>query len=243
MLYVLLLDSGNYYVGKSLKRNPYDRINQHFEGKGAAWTIEHKPVRVIKMTEGVSENEENDLTLQCMREYGWRNVRGGKWVKKVMDRAPECLYISGAPNDATFVNCYRCGEVGHLAAKCVDITKWKCTICNNMGHVSVHCPSANEEGNMCFACNNHGHFASQCPESKCFNCGDTGHVKKNCVNSTRCFVCSKAGHDSKQCVEKIRCFQCGGNGHTAYSCQEKKRCFRCGNTDHVVDNCTHDVSV
>jgi predicted GIY-YIG superfamily endonuclease len=80
-LYVLRLEQGRYYVGQTgrLKR----RIEQHVAGNGALWTKLYPPIERIKTyvlpMADIKEVErlEDELTIDTMARYGWRNVRGG----------------------------------------------------------------------------------------------------------------------------------------------------------------------
>lgn len=81
VLYVLLLQNDNYYVGSSCEHEK--RIENHFKGKGAAWTKAHLPIQVkekILLGECAyreAEIAENTKTVGLMRKYGWQKVRGG----------------------------------------------------------------------------------------------------------------------------------------------------------------------
>jgi len=44
-VYVLELEEGKYYVGKT--KHSDVRIGQHFDGDGSVWAQKYKPVKVI----------------------------------------------------------------------------------------------------------------------------------------------------------------------------------------------------
>ena len=49
-IYVLELEDGKYYVGKSENpENPYNRIQIHFKKNGSEWTKFHLPIRVFNV--------------------------------------------------------------------------------------------------------------------------------------------------------------------------------------------------
>ena len=81
VIYVLELEGGYYYVGKTRKFDK--RFRQHVNGKGAEWTKLYKPKKVIKTFTFDVHNEEqeyekeNEATLAMMKLLGWRKVRGG----------------------------------------------------------------------------------------------------------------------------------------------------------------------
>jgi len=76
-IYVLKLKKGKYYVG--LTRNDFQRLNQHKEGKGAAWTKKYPPVSIESVTPNLKESDENRITIEMMKKHGIENVRGGEW--------------------------------------------------------------------------------------------------------------------------------------------------------------------
>ena len=78
-IYVLRLEGGHYYIGKS--DNVIARYQQHLDGKGSAWTKLHKPVSLVKTVEGASPFDEDKITKEYMAKYGIDKVRGGSYVQ------------------------------------------------------------------------------------------------------------------------------------------------------------------
>lgn len=82
-LYALKLDHNKFYVGFTAKNNPYDRIKEHVEGKGASWTRLHRPVEVLEIRDAGTitlteiKDLEHSLAGVYMLLYGANNVRGG----------------------------------------------------------------------------------------------------------------------------------------------------------------------
>lgn len=83
-IYVLELNSNKFYVGQS--HDTENRLKLHLKGKlGAEWTKKYPPIKEIEVIETnfTLVNEamflENSITLKYMKEYGWRNVRGGDY--------------------------------------------------------------------------------------------------------------------------------------------------------------------
>lgn len=89
MIYILLLEKDKYYVGYTARRDG-ERFQEHFEGRGAKWTQKYKPVIVLEWRIG-TEQDENEVTLELMKKYGWTNVRGGKWCQVEMTKPPKRL--------------------------------------------------------------------------------------------------------------------------------------------------------
>ena len=84
--YVLALDSGKYYVGRSKQLST--RLRQHFTLSGAKFTKKHMSdrARVVHVRDGDWERE---LTLQLMGRFGHENVRGGPWCRDVIGEPME----------------------------------------------------------------------------------------------------------------------------------------------------------
>lgn len=214
MLYVLKLQHGKFYVGKS--NFIQVRIKSHMNGGGCEWTKKHKPVCVLFYTHGCTEEEEDILTLQMMYKYGWTRVRGGKWSSVHIDKSP--LEIHNKCDVKSLEECLRCGEKGHTIETCYsDI---KCYKCKEYGHISKRCPNKIK----CFTCKGYGHLSRNCKricDRICFYCGESGHYKKDCSKTTLykevCFICNSDSHKYEKCPG-IKCYKCGEKGHIASYC-------------------------
>lgn len=81
LLYALRLVGERYYVGRT--NDAIVRVERHMQGKGAQWTQLFAPVGLIECKPCTSsdprdaDQQETLWTLQYMRRYGWRHVRGG----------------------------------------------------------------------------------------------------------------------------------------------------------------------
>lgn len=84
-IYVLELEEGKYYVGQTISVDI--RFKEHLIGKGANFTKEYKPIRVVKTYNTKTRNNlkaflyENFITLLFMERYGCRNVKGGQFLR------------------------------------------------------------------------------------------------------------------------------------------------------------------
>jgi predicted GIY-YIG superfamily endonuclease len=117
-VYILRLEGGNYYVGKS--GDVMNRFQQHLDGKGSAWTKKHKPMALVKSHENVSAFEEDKITKEYMSKYGIDKVRGGSYVEvELSDFQKEALNVElWAAKDL----CTQCGRPGHFVKDCYATT-------------------------------------------------------------------------------------------------------------------------
>ena len=83
-IYVLELEDGKYYVGKTTQ--PNFRIESHFKANGSAWTRRYKPVRVHQIIPNCDDYDEDKYTLMYMDQYGVDHVRGGSYVQVNLTR-------------------------------------------------------------------------------------------------------------------------------------------------------------
>lgn len=84
-LYALELEGGFYYVGMTSYPDVNTRLDEHVMGgkRGAKWTKEHVPRRVIetrqvgRIWDSEAAKLENEMTIEYMLKYGTELVRGG----------------------------------------------------------------------------------------------------------------------------------------------------------------------
>ncbi len=79
MIYILLLENNNYYVGKT-NREGDERILEHFAGNGSKFTQKYKPLKVLHKIDDDSKYAELNHTLDTMEKYGIDNVRGNTFT-------------------------------------------------------------------------------------------------------------------------------------------------------------------
>ena len=188
-LYVLRLAAGRYYVGKA--SNLKNRIAQHMDGRGSAWTIKYAPISVIEERRNVSPFEEDSLTLKYMSTYGVDKVRGGSYVEMVLSDEQKAD-LNKKIRSATD-SCIRCGRKGHFVSNCYARTDvqgneleededeeeeeedevYECDYCDRTFTTAygcrVHERSCQEKDDTCHRCGREGHYSSYCYASRHVN--------------------------------------------------------------------------
>ena len=113
-IYVLKLESGKYYIGKS--NDIHKRFQQHLNGIGSSWTKKYKPLKIEKIINNTSPFDEDKVTKELMDKYGIDNVRGGSYSNiELSDFQIETIKteIWGATD-----LCSQCGHKGHFIKDC-----------------------------------------------------------------------------------------------------------------------------
>jgi len=148
-VYVLELEGGYYYVGKSV--NVDKRFMEHTagEGKGSSWTSKHEPIRILERKEAKTVFDEDSKTLELMEKYGIDRVRGGSYTAVELSAATKKEIQKQL--DTASNRCYLCHRSGHFANACATVTT----------STSRAQPNETLTG-ACFRCGNFGHWANQC---------------------------------------------------------------------------------
>ena len=175
-IYILELEKGKYYVGKSNQLK--NRITDHFGSYGSAWTKKYKPVKVIETINNCDKFDEDKYTLKYMEKYGVHNVRGGSFCETKLDN--NNLNTINKMLDGASDKCYNCGEKGHFAKQCeydneyeneynsdyyTDSSEeeiWCCSYCDKefttekgaLFHENVHCKFKKNKNNKNNSYNN-----------------------------------------------------------------------------------------
>ena len=197
-IYVLKLESGKYYIGKS--NDIPKRFEQHLNGIGSSWTKKYKPLKIEKIINNTSPFDEDKITKELMNKYGIDNVRGGSYSNiELTDFQLETIKteIWGAKD-----LCSQCGRKGHFIKDCYAKTdvfgksleeeedeedeedEWQCDYCDRTFTTEFGCnihEKSCKEKNKKSSYNNlkNSSFKFQQSDS-CYRCGNSSHYSTDC---------------------------------------------------------------
>jgi hypothetical protein len=135
-IYVLQLEQGKYYVGKTF--NPRQRFESHFNSNGSEYTKLYKPINIIELKPDCDDYDEDKITRQYMDKYGIDNVRGGSFSSIKLDDS--MLKTLKHMENGTKNKCFTCEKSGHFAKECPNKYIKNDNIPSNRG-----CKWSNEE--------------------------------------------------------------------------------------------------
>ena len=113
-IYILKLQSGKYYVGKT--KDIFTRLDAHRNGTACTWTKKYKPIFAERIIERASIFDEDKFTKEYMNKHGINNVRGGSYVMEVLTD-DQIEFLS---KELIFANdrCLKCGGSDHFQVNC-----------------------------------------------------------------------------------------------------------------------------
>ena len=178
-IYVLRLEGGRYYVGKS--DNILERYYQHTQGNGSAWTKKYKPIALEKTFNKVTLFEEDKVTKEYMARYGIDKVRGGSYVQMNLSEEQVTLLereIRGAKD-----LCTKCGRSGHFVQDCYAKSNASGKkLEEDVGNAQIisllkqvvkevqKAPISTKKAyTTCYRCGNVGHYVQDCYASRHVN--------------------------------------------------------------------------
>lgn len=193
-IYIIKCQHDKYYIGKST--NIDNRILEHFQQCGSAWTNLHKPIEVVDIIKNADNFDEDKYTKIYMAKYGIDNVRGGSYVQIALDVDVK-KYLEKEIN-STYDYCHRCGKTGHFINKCtadihVDGTK--------LSSKTIIKSAPNHSTNNIKSAPNHIKSAPNNIKST------PNHITNNKIPDTvkvsnYCTKCGRRGHNKDSCFAK-----------------------------------------
>jgi predicted GIY-YIG superfamily endonuclease len=193
-LYVLQLENGKYYVGKS--KDVIKRFEQHKTGSGSIWTSKYKPIKIVEVRDLKDHHDENNTTKDYMKKYGIKNVRGGSYTQTDLPDDVEQLLQKEMTGNSD--KCYKCNLGGHFANQCPITVRgtyvsskkeeeeelfWGCDYCHERTFTTeygcrVHERSCKKKQTA---------IIYESPKKKsgaCYRCGRTSHYASDCYAET-----------------------------------------------------------
>ncbi len=182
-IYVLECAKGKYYVGRT--HDPDDRVEQHYNGKGAVWTKVYPAIKEIVRYPHCDTFDEDKWTKFYMAKYGIENVRGGAYTKMELDGKVVEMLEKEIFN--TEDKCFRCGRKGHFSSKCfvslsngdsnrLDPPRTPISKRLSKKKDKIESPLSKVEKPR--------KKILKIPEDKCSRCGRKGHRATTCYAST-----------------------------------------------------------
>ena len=127
-IYVLLLEGGKYYVGKT--HNMLSRLEWH-KGGTCHWTHIYRPLDILEVRKMQGEFDEEMVTKEYMKRYGIENVRGGQYTQTILNEQ-QLAEILKSIESASNV-CFKCGSSTHFASAC-NVNLVGCNKCGKVGN-------------------------------------------------------------------------------------------------------------
>lgn len=204
-IYILLLEQGKYYIGKTT--NPIYRLEKHLSFNGSAWTKKYKPIIVLEILPNCDDYDEDKYTIKYMEKYGVNNVRGGSFCEiKLSDNN---LITLNQMIKCVTDKCYICGKDDHFAINCKIVSVKKDKIPTININENCDCPTSyfsSHRRGKCMLNNIISYFDDEDDDiDKLVVSGEEKHKNRN---TNCCFRCGRVGHYISSCYASTHI-----NGH------------------------------
>jgi len=116
-VYVLKLEKGKYYIGKTSK-DVEVRFREHVDQTRtcSSWTNKYRPERILAIYPHCEDSDENKVTKEFMRLKGIENVRGGLYTQ--LELSDEVVNQIELEFKGDYDECFVCGGSDHFAGSC-----------------------------------------------------------------------------------------------------------------------------
>jgi len=113
-IYILKLQSGKYYVGKT--NNIGEIYKQYQNDTGSYWTKKYKPISIEQIIPNAGDFDEDKYTKEYMHKYGINNVRGGSYITEKLNDVD----IYSIQKEIWYAKnlCIQCGRDDHSIKNC-----------------------------------------------------------------------------------------------------------------------------
>jgi len=227
-IYILELEQGKYYVGKTT--NYAFRLDKHFGSSGSSWTKKYKPINVLELIPNCDNYDEDKHTIKCMEKYGINNVRGGSFCEiKLSDNNIITLnqMIKGVTD-----KCYICGKGDHFANDCKKVSIKNPQIPTINVNEKCDCPTSyfsSHRRGKCLLNNIISYFEDEDDDidkllihDKANDNSDKYDKQKDDDKQQGDKQQEDKQQEDKQQIKNITCFRCGRIGHYSTSCYASK---------------------